>query len=178
MPAPVTTQQYLIALGSNRRHHRHGAPEAVLAAALEALVAAGLVVENAAPVIRSAPLGPGGRRYANSAVVVAGRLDPAALLAALKAIEAAFGRRGGRRWGPRVLDLDIIAWDGGRWRSGGLSGRRHGAGWLVVPHPLAAHRHFVLTPALAIAPLWRVSRCGVTVRQMHARLTRARPAPR
>ena len=43
-------------------------------------------------------------------------LDPPAMLAALKAIERDFGRRAGRRWGARVLDLDIVAWSGGRVR--------------------------------------------------------------
>ena len=39
----------------------------------------------------------------------------------MKEMEAEFGRRPGRRWGPRVLDLDLLAWDGGTWRSRNLS---------------------------------------------------------
>jgi 2-amino-4-hydroxy-6-hydroxymethyldihydropteridine diphosphokinase len=57
------------------------------------------------------------RRYANGAVLVRSDLGPVAMLALLKSIERAFGRRGGKRWGSRVLDLDIVLWSGGEWRS-------------------------------------------------------------
>lgn len=111
-------ERYLIALGSNQRHARFGAPERVLAAALGALEQAGIHVVRAGPVIRSAPIGPSLRRYANSAAVVETGLLPDALLAALKQIERAFGRtRGGQRWSTRVLDLDIVLWRGGAWSS-------------------------------------------------------------
>src|SRR4029077_14224479 len=60
-------------------------------------------------------LGPAGRRFANAAVIVATTLDPPALLAKLKKVERKFGRRRGRRWGPRVLDLDIILSSAGAW---------------------------------------------------------------
>ena len=58
----------------------------------------------------------------------------------------AFGRRRGRRWGPRVLDLDLILWSGGAFRS-----RR-----LIIPHPQLGKRAFVLQPLAAIAPNWRI----------------------
>ena len=65
-------QRYLIALGSNMRHVRHGAPERVLAAALLALDRGKLKLKlkRAAPVLRSAPLGPSRRRYANCAALI------------------------------------------------------------------------------------------------------------
>ncbi|MBS0481601.1 MAG: 2-amino-4-hydroxy-6-hydroxymethyldihydropteridine diphosphokinase [Proteobacteria bacterium] len=160
---------YLIALGSNRRHHRYGAPERVLSAALEVLNGTEVRVIKASPVIRSAPLGPSRRRYANRAALVATRLDPPALLALLKRIERQFGRRrGGQRWTSRVLDLDIVLWGGGPWTSPGLT----------VPHPAFRQRAFVLVPALNIAPRWRDPLTGLTLRQLHARLTLPRPLPR
>ncbi|MEH3106227.1 MAG: 2-amino-4-hydroxy-6-hydroxymethyldihydropteridine diphosphokinase [Sphingomonas fennica] len=159
----MTTASYALGIGSNRRHPRHGAPEGVVAAALAALAAEGIAVRAASTVHRTAPLGPGGRRYANAAAVVETALAPPALLAALKAIERRFGRRRGRRWGARVIDLDIMLWSGGAWRSRPL----------VIPHAGLAHRRFVLDPLVEVAPEWRIPGGG-TVRQAHARLRAAR----
>ena len=162
-------QRYLIALGSNMRHVRHGSPERVLAAALAALERKGVKVLAAAPVIRSAPLGPSRRRYANGAALIGTKLDPAELLDLLKAVERRFGRtRGGQRWASRVLDLDMVLWSGGAWSSPGLT----------VPHAAFRQRTFVLAPALAIAPDWRDPLTALSLRQLHARLTRPRPLPR
>lgn len=161
--------RYLVALGSNVRHARHGRPARVLGAALAALESAQIAVEAASPVISSAPLGPSLRRYANSVCLVRTDLDPAALLGVLKRIERAFGRRpGGRRWGSRVLDLDIVLWDGGAWGSPGL----------VVPHVAFRERSFVLGPALAVAAPWRDPVTGLSLRHLSNRLTRPRAAPR
>ncbi|KQN89708.1 7,8-dihydro-6-hydroxymethylpterin-pyrophosphokinase [Sphingomonas sp. Leaf231] len=151
---------YLVAVGSNRRG-RHGVPRAEVAAALR------LLGGRAAPIIASAPLGPSTRTFANAAALIETAEDPPALLARLKAIERGFGRRGGRRWGARVIDLDIVLWSGGAWRSATLT----------IPHPAFRVRAFVLTPASAIAPRWRDPQSGLTLRQLHARLTRSRAAP-
>jgi 2-amino-4-hydroxy-6-hydroxymethyldihydropteridine diphosphokinase len=162
-------QRYLIALGSNQRHHRHGSPPQVLHAALAALAAAGLTVEAAAPVIASAPLGPSLRRYANGAALVTTDLLPDELLLTLKQIEQAFGRRTGRqRWSARVLDLDLVLWSGGAWSSRGL----------IVPHAAYRTRNFVLTPCLALAPHWRDPLTQLSLRHLKARLTRPRAIPR
>jgi 2-amino-4-hydroxy-6-hydroxymethyldihydropteridine diphosphokinase len=159
-------QRYLIALGSNQRHHRYGPPERVLGAAAMALSEAGIKLKRLGPVIRSLPLGPSRRRYANSAAVVKSKLDPGELLAALKAIESAFGRKpGGQRWGSRVLDLDIVLWSEGAWSSPGLT----------IPHPRFRTRPFVLGPAAAIASAWRDPLSGLTLRQLAVRLRRPRP---
>lgn len=163
------TQRYLIALGSNVRHPRHGQPATVLGAACTALAEAGLVIEAASPIIASAPLGPSNRRYANAVVVVRTPLPPPQLLSLLKRIEWNFGRRPrGRRWGSRVLDLDIVLWQAGHWRSRGLT----------IPHPAFRNRSFVLGPARTIAPHWRDPQTGLAVRHLYARLTRPLPLPR
>jgi len=162
-------QRYLIALGSNKRHHRHGPPPQVLRAALAALGAAGVIVEAAAPVLPSQPIGPSLRRYANSVAVIATDRAPPDLLDLLKTIERAFGRRAaGQRWSSRVLDLDLVLWSGGAWWSPGLT----------VPHALFRERDFVLKPALAVAPAWRDPLTNLSLRQLKARLTRRRPKPR
>ena len=111
----ASTQHFLIALGSNRRHHRIGTPRKVLDAALLALANEGVDVLAVAPVIETAPIGPSLRRYANGAAIITTPLLPDALLALFKRVEARFGRRRGQRWSARTLDLDIILWSGGSW---------------------------------------------------------------
>jgi 2-amino-4-hydroxy-6-hydroxymethyldihydropteridine diphosphokinase len=152
------TSSYVIALGSNRRG-RHGAPAEEVRAALAAI---GNVVMTS-PLITTAPLGPARRRFVNAAALVETDEDPPALLARLKAIETAFGRRRGQRWTDRVIDLDIVLWSGGVWASDGLT----------VPHPEFRRRAFVLAPLAAIVPDWRDPMTGLTVRQLAARLRRA-----
>ena len=160
--------RYLVALGSNVPHHRHGRPEAVLRAALDALGGEGVAVEAVSPVWRTRPLGPSLRRFANAVAVVRARFAPDELLEYLRAIEDRFGRkRGGQRWAARVLDLDIVLWDGGMFADDAL----------VIPHPHFRSRNFVLRPALAIAADWRDPLTGLTIRHLHARLTRSRQVP-
>lgn len=164
-PSP---SHYLIALGSNVPHRRHGRPRSVLLAALAALAADDITVLAASPIVETAPLGPSRRRFANAAAVVATSLPPRALLARLRALEGAFGRRRrGARWRPRVLDLDMVLWSEGAW----------GDAELTVPHPAFRTRAFVLMPAVRIAPAWRDPLTGLSVRHIAARLTRRRPIP-
>ncbi|PCD02266.1 2-amino-4-hydroxy-6-hydroxymethyldihydropteridine diphosphokinase [Sphingomonas spermidinifaciens] len=160
----MATATYLIALGSNRRS-RHGPPASTLRAAATRLPGR---VTALSPVISSAPLGPSHRRYANAAALVESELAPPAMLSALKAIERDFGRRRGRRWGARVLDLDIVLWSGGRWQERALT----------IPHAAFRDRAFVLCPAAAIARGWRDPVTGLTLAQLRARLTGARAIPR
>lgn len=163
--------RYLIALGSNVRHPRHGAPPQVLRAALGALHdEKGSRLKTASRIVASAPLCPPGamahRRYANAAAILRSKLDPPELLTRLQAIEHRFARRRrGQRWGARTLDLDIVMWSGGAWVSPGLT----------IPHPAFRTRDFVLGPALAIARGWRDPLTGLTIAHLAARLRRARP---
>lgn len=157
---------YAIALGSNRRHGRHGSPEAILAAALMAM-AGDMRVAAISPPVATPAMGHRGRRFANAAAVVETNLPPPALLARLKQLERAFGRRRGRRWGPRVLDLDILLWSGGRWRSR--------APVLTIPHPELLRRRFVLDPLVRIAPHWPLPGGTIRIAHAHARLTAPRP---
>ena len=68
---------------------------------------------DASPIILNAAHGGAGRDFANAVALVESELEPPEMLDRLKAIEREFGRRRGRRWGPRVLDLDIVLWSGG-----------------------------------------------------------------
>ncbi|MCT2401636.1 2-amino-4-hydroxy-6-hydroxymethyldihydropteridine diphosphokinase [Novosphingobium mangrovi (ex Huang et al. 2023)] len=165
--------RYLIALGSNMRHHRYGSPRAVLAAAIEALDHGKFKVLAASKVIETLPLGPSRRCYANAAVVLRSKRAPDEVLHKLRKIERKFGRRhGGQAWGARVLDLDIVLWNGGAWA------RDDGEASLVIPHPAFRQRSFVLRPATEIAGAWRDPLTGLTVRQLSVRLTKGRPVPR
>lgn len=146
-----------------------GGPRTVLRAAIVALGSKGLEVEKQSTVLDTVPLGPSARNYANAAAIVATDHDPPAMLALLQRIEHAFGRRRrGQRWRARPLDLDIVLWSGGTWKGDALS----------VPHPAFRSRDFVLGPAAQIVPRWRDPSTGVSLRQLHTRLTRPRPLPR
>ena len=153
---------YAVALGSNRRS-RYGSPAETLRAAADAIDA--LTLSR----IRSTPaLGPAGRGFANAVATLSTNLLPPDLLAQLKQVEAEFGRRSGRRWGPRVLDLDLILWSGGPWQQPGL----------LVPHPEFRDRRFVLEPLAELVPDWRDPLSGATVRQLLHRLRSGRPVDR
>ena len=157
------SQLYAISLGSNRPHGRHGRPAGVVEAAI-ARLDEDFGLFDASPIILNPAHGPAGRDFANAVALIESDLEPPEMLKRLKRIEREFGRRRGKRWGPRVLDLDIILWSGGKWRSRRLS----------VPHPLLASRDFVLGPLAAIAPSWRI-REGLTARHLAYRLARRAP---
>lgn len=158
----MATAIYAIGIGSNRRG-RHGGPADEVRAAIAAI--GGVVASS--PIIATAPLGPSIRRFANAAILIESDEAPSMLLARLKRIEAAFGRRRGRRWGARVIDLDILLWSEGVWRSDGLT----------VPHVALAERGFVLAPLRRIAPGWRVPGAMRTIRQLAHTVDRPRRRP-
>jgi 2-amino-4-hydroxy-6-hydroxymethyldihydropteridine diphosphokinase len=155
----MAVTSYAIALGSNRRSRR-GSPAATVRAAAQALG-----VETLSTIRSTRAVGPAGRGFANAAAVLRSDLDPPELLAALKALERRFGRRRGRRWGARVLDLDIVLWSEGSWADGALA----------IPHPEFRVRAFVLDPLAQIAADWRDPITGASVRQLLHRLRRPRP---
>jgi 2-amino-4-hydroxy-6-hydroxymethyldihydropteridine diphosphokinase len=155
----VTLTSYAIALGSNRRS-RYGSPAETVRAAADAIGA-----ERVSKVRSTAALGPAGRGFANAAAILSSDAEPPEMLARLKTVEREFGRRAGRRWGPRVLDLDVILWSEGCWEGGGL----------VVPHPSFRQRLFVLEPLAELVPTWRDPVGGATVRQLLSILARGRP---
>ena len=78
------------------------------------------------------------------------RTGALALLAALKVLEAAIGRKVRKRWGPREIDLDLLIF--GRNKIKVLRPDRR---WLEVPHVNAHERLFVLAPLADLAP-WLV----------------------
>ena len=154
---------YAIAIGSNRPHGRFGSPPRVVEAAI-ARLERDFGLFDASPVLINPAHGGAGREFANAVALIESADQPPAMLHQLKLIEREFGRRRGRRWGSRVLDLDLVLWSGGSWRSRGLT----------IPHRLLEERPFVLQPLAAIAPGWRV-RGARSVRHLATRLARRRP---
>ena len=147
----MTVSSLAIALGANL-----GDPETTLTAVRPRLAAA-LAAWGGSPLVRGcrwSPLfrtepvgGPPGQPPFVNAVLVAGPLpdptpDPRPLLEALLALERACGRVRGERWGPRLLDLDLL-WCGAC---------RLGEPALTLPHPRLHQRRFVLEPLAAIDP--------------------------
>jgi 2-amino-4-hydroxy-6-hydroxymethyldihydropteridine diphosphokinase len=82
--------------------------------------------------------------FINACIEINTALDPHALLFTLHKIESRFGRdrASERRWGPRPLDLDLIAYDDVSMQTPELT----------LPHPRAFERAFVLFPLAEIAP--------------------------
>ena len=116
---------------------------------------------DASPIILNPAIGGAGRDFANAVALVESKLDPPEMLRQIKALERDFGRRPGRHWAARVLDLDIALWSGGRFRSRDLR----------IPHYGLESRPFVLQPLATIAPGWRI-RGPLTVRHLAYRLAR------
>lgn len=142
----------LISLGSNLPGI-WGNPIRSLRRAVAELQHLQIVVERVSALYETEPVG--GRwqaHYLNAVILAKTNVAPAAFLRMLKQLERRAGRRLGTHWGPRPLDLDIIDFAGRR--LGWPPGVRH-RGRLVLPHPEAHRRAFVLVPLLDVAPAWR-----------------------
>lgn len=129
-----------VALGSNLDN-----PRAQVLRGFEALASLpGAELLARSRLYRSAPWGVAEQpEFVNATAEVETNLAPRELLDALLAIEHAAGRdRSGARWGPRVLDLDLLLY-------GDTSLREPG---LTLPHPHLHERAFVLSPLADIAP--------------------------
>ena len=113
------------------------------------------------PLYRSRPFGPVPQAdFVNAVAGLLTRLDAGALLEALQALERALGRRrDGTRWGPRLIDLDLLVF--GR--------ERRADGQLALPHAGIVERNFVLYPLADIAPDLDVPGLG-RVSELKARL--------
>lgn len=111
--------------------------------ALESLRAKGLNIIKCSSLYETEPWGEEDQpRFVNMAIEAETTLSPVALLGLLKEVERALGRFETYRWGPRVIDLDILFYDNQIVCSDGL----------CLPHPSLAEREFVLLPLSEIAP--------------------------
>jgi 2-amino-4-hydroxy-6-hydroxymethyldihydropteridine diphosphokinase len=114
------------------------------------------------PIYRSHPFGPVKQPdFANAVAGVLTQLEPRALLAGLHSVEAALGRPQQReRWGPRVIDLDVLVY----------GDERLDEPQLTLPHPGIVERNFVLYPLADIAPELHIPGLG-RVTELKGRVT-------
>jgi len=145
----------LVAVGANLPGPDGAPPIATCRAAVAALDALpGLRLRGLSRWYRAAPMPPSGPPdYINGVAHLAGAAEPAALLAALQALEARAGRVRGAPNAARTLDLDIIAMD--------TLVRQ--APDPILPHPRTHERRFVLMPLADVAPGWVHPVLGRTV---------------
>ncbi len=113
------------------------------------------------PIVKSSiwesePVGPARYTFFNGAAKITTGVPPVELLNKLKSFEKEAGRTRTERWGPRVLDLDII-------RYGNLVIDED---TLIIPHPEYQKRLFVLKPMLEIDPDWVDISTGTPIQQL------------
>lgn len=146
--APARPVPVVLALGANADD-----PAAALASAVAALAALPVLAEvTASPVLETDPVGgPPQPDYLNAVVRATTTASPRDLLRACQGVEAAHGRdrHAEERWGPRLLDVDLVAY--GRLVAADGGDPAAGVPALVVPHPRAAERGFVLVPWARLA---------------------------
>ena len=166
--------QILIGLGSNRAG-QWGEPAEALQRAVDEMRAAGISVDAVSYIYLTEGVGswqPG--EYVNAVVAADAHMGPIALLRLLKRLEACAGKRSGRPWGPRPLDLDIIDYKGvvRHWsHPAPLRRSNHG---LTLPHGWAHLRPFVLKPLLDVAPKWRHPVLMLSANELWSRCARQR----
>jgi 2-amino-4-hydroxy-6-hydroxymethyldihydropteridine diphosphokinase len=137
-----------VGIGSNLEQ-----PMTQVRRALSALAALPLTrLESSSSLYGSKPLGPAAQPdYVNAVAGLLTQLEAQPFFAALRALEAGLGRQPPReRWGPRLIDLDLLVF--GQQRLDGSD--------LTLPHPGIVQRNFVLYPLLEVAPGLNVPGCG------------------
>ncbi len=141
-----------IALGSNL-----GDSKQILNQALERLSqTSGIELISHSSWYETVPVGPPQPNYVNGCATLETELLPENLLKILLKIEQQFGRIRQERWGPRILDLDILLYDD-------LILEMQ---TLTIPHPRMNERAFVLVPFAEIATHWIEPLSGQTILQL------------
>ena len=138
MSSSPRSRRAVLGLGSNR-----GGMDAVRSAFdhCASMAATRLIARSA--VYLSAPWGGAtGGRFHNAAILIDTTLTPWGLLGELQRIERALGRRRGPRYGPRVIDIDLLWYQGARLQLPALD----------LPHPRLLQRRFALQPLAELAP--------------------------
>jgi 2-amino-4-hydroxy-6-hydroxymethyldihydropteridine diphosphokinase len=144
-----------VAIGSNLNH-----PQARVREAFERLA----TLPDTRSVLRSRlyktrPMGPQDQpQFANAAAGLLTQLSARELLDGLLQIEKAMGRSRQERWGPRVIDLDLV------WMLGATIDEPG----LTVPHPGVSTRNFVLYPLADIAPTLTIPGHGNVLELLHS----------
>ena len=151
----------LIGLGSNISG-LWGTPRSTVEKAFKALNQFPVRLIKVSTLLATKPFGNKNQPdFINAVAIIESALSPITLLSRLHHIEKLAGRKRGRRWGPRTLDLDILAYKGriliptGKGRAG-----------LRLPHEGIHRRDFVLLPIAEIAPRWKHPILHKTAKEM------------
>ena len=127
-----------IGIGSNLGNRQENCLRAI-----ELLQKKGIIVTKRSSLYKTEPWGVKDQpRFINMAVEIDTSLEPKELLKILKNIEKGLGREKSSKWGPRIIDLDILLFDDIILNEDNLK----------IPHPLMQERDFVLRPLCEIAP--------------------------
>ncbi|MBS0267983.1 MAG: 2-amino-4-hydroxy-6-hydroxymethyldihydropteridine diphosphokinase [Proteobacteria bacterium] len=162
LKGPAHAFDAILGLGSNLGDRTHNIDEAI-----RLLTADGSIcVVARSKLYRSAPWGVTDQDwFVNACVAVQTGLSPHALLKQCQAVENDMGRIRTRRWGPRIIDVDILTF-----RDLVIADPD-----LTVPHPLIAERAFVLVPLKDVAPELKLD--GRTIDSMLEKLDSSEVQP-
>ncbi|WP_218037315.1 2-amino-4-hydroxy-6-hydroxymethyldihydropteridine diphosphokinase [Reyranella soli] len=159
----TTRSRVFIALGANLEHPVYGAPRRALEAALDELGRRGVVIRQVSPWYRTAPVPASDQPwYVNAVAELEIDLAADALLAQLHEVEDAFGRVRTVPNAARLIDLDLLDFNG--------EIAAGGPGRATLPHPRMEGRAFVLKPLADLAPDWRHPRTGSSIQALLAAL--------
>jgi len=142
-----------LGLGTNLGQRRLNLQRAVVG------LAAGMTITAVSPIYETPPWGMTDQpHFLNLCLAARTTLSALALLAFAKNLEAEMGRQPAERWGPRLIDIDLLFYDNL------IIDNEH----ITVPHPRLHERTFVLAPLADVAPDFVHPLCGLTVTQMAA----------
>jgi len=156
----TNTPTIALALGSNIGDRRAALKSAIAGLApFVRVTKQSPVHETAAAYVTDQPA------FLNMALLGATELPPLELLATLKKLETELGRAPSFRYGPRLLEIDILFY----------SDKILALSELGLPHPRLAEREFMLRPLADIAPDWKSPIDGQTVAEMLSRVASSSP---